>query len=346
MKQVKIEKTLSRLGIKHVILPLEIRLSLTYKAKYDISEIKFDSSPQSFVLVKEKRKNSIENLVYQANYIANQVGMEYILVFNKLEPEEINYMLQWHIPFINYDGSLFLPFLTLFLNQPKLPEHINMKKFTPSQQLMMTYMLSLSPYDAVTIEQIQQVTELSQPTVYRGINLFTQLNWIEKVGQTIRVSSVDKLFESVKQYFFNPIKKIIYVEKENFRLLYAGGDGHRNFRLAGEKALSHKSMLAKTDSSEQYAISLKKFNEVHDELGIPPKNYSSIKSPDSVEIQLWEYQAYHELEETENPKKQSFIDPISLYLTLKDEEDSRIQKELEQMLKQDLGRGARDDCEL
>lgn len=329
MNKIKIENNLLMLGIDSKISNLDISLPLAYRNKYDLKKIVFLEDEKNFILIKENRKGDVEDFISQARFISNRSGLDYILIFNNMSSQEIAFLIRWRIPFIDYNGNLFLPFLTLALRETILPEIPKNEKLSRSEQLLITYLLSTKQDEEIDIEKIQQNTKLSQATLYRCIKKFTKMNWIEKIGKRILFQSKIELFEEAKKYFYFPIKELIYVRRDVFNEL--NDNKNQRFLLSDDYALEKNSMLVANEAIKHYAISKNNFKILFEFFDERLNSHSSIKIPDSIAIELWDYQPYH-------VRGEDIIDPISLYISKINTSDPRTEKEIELMVKNYLKR--------
>jgi hypothetical protein len=116
-----------------------------------------------------------------------------------------------------------------------------------------------------------------------------------------------ELWAKAQDYLSTPVKKILYCDT----IL------EKNFSISGVNALSHYSHL----NSEQYetrAIWDKLFN---------PSGVQFNEVEGSCKIEIWKYPT------TMPPfSNNNVVDKLSLYLSMKDEPDARIEKELEIMI--------------
>lgn len=94
-------------------------------------------------------------------------------------------------------------------------------------------------------------------------------------------------------------------------------------KVAGLPALSRISNLANTE--EVYATSLKVFKESIEDSIMSNKEVFEVNIGNRVELELWSYSPF-------SLSNDRFVDPISLYFSLKDSDDPRIEMELDELL--------------
>lgn len=142
--------------------------------------------------------------------------------------------------------------------------------------------------------------------------------------------SKKELFLKSVSCLFNPIKKRILLPDGDIKQIKSVS----NLLYGGAYALSHSTFLAETDENTSYVIWQRKFNQ----LSLPFSQH--ILKGKMLEI--WKYRPFVSefWNDFKNNHDKQFVDPISLYLTLKDDDDPRIEEEseaLENMILQYLG---------
>ena len=273
---------------------------------------------ESFLLIKEKRRGSLDSFVTQARIMGEKASMDVILVFSKLSDIEKKQLLQARVPFVDFKGNLFFPPLGLVLNAND--DVATSKELTPSEQLTWIAFLLTKGQKIVDVDMLSQVTGLPNSTIYRCLRTFKTLDWLNKPNKLYTYTASKKeLFLKSESYLFNPIKKRLLlpnVDLENIksdsRLLYGG-----------TYALSYLTFLAESDENSSYVISQRQFNK----LSLPLSQHVL----EGKVLEIWRYSPF--VSEFWNDFKENqdrqFVDPISLYLTLKDDDDPRVEEEIE-----------------
>ena len=319
MDLVKIKKVFSELGLKSYMYDIDITLPIAYRKKFNLQRLDLEHSP--YLLIIEKRRGSLENFIEQAEYISSRSNLPYILVFTQLLDEERKLLLRARISFIDYRGNLFLPELGMALR--KNISVITQEKFTPSEQLVLAYLLSFVSND-FELDMIENMTKLSKPSIYRALKKFSTLGWLfsEYGHYALKKSPID-IFEESKLYLFNPIKKTIYFDEYDFQEQIESNTIH--YVNAGLMALSDKSNLV--EPKRTIAIENRIFRELEKKQTL--RYYEEIY-PGMIEVQLWDYRPF-EVEGT--------VDFLSLYTSIDDEGDDRIQQALETFYQSTLSYG-------
>ena len=295
---------------------IALTLPISFEKRFQYVQMKFHK--ESFLLIKEKRRGSLDSFVTQARIMGEKASMDVIWVFSKLSDIEKKQLLQARVPFVDFKGNLFFPPLGLVLNAND--DVATSKELTPSEQLTWIAFLLTKGQKVVDVDMLSQVTGLPNSTIYRCLRTFKTLDWLNKPNKLYTYTASKKeLFLKSESYLFNPIKKRLLlpnVDLENIksdsRLLYGG-----------TYALSYLTFLAESDENSSYVISQRQFNK----LSLPLSQHVL----EGKVLEIWRYSPF--VSEFWNDFKENqdrqFVDPISLYLTLKDDDDPRVEEEIE-----------------
>ena len=295
---------------------IALTLPISFEKRYQYAKMKFHK--ESFLLIKEKRRGSLNSFVTQARTMGRKASMDVILVFSKLSDNEKKQLLQARVPFVDFKGNLFFPPLGLALNANDDVEVF--KELTPSEQLTWIAFLLTKGQKVVDVDMLSQVTGLPNSTIYRCLRTFKTLDWLNKPNKLYTYTASKKeLFLKSEAYLFNPIKKRLLLSdfdlnkiQSDSRLLYGG-----------TYALSYLTFLAESDENSSYVISQRQFNK----LSLPLSQHVL----EGKVLEIWRYSPF--VSEFWNDFKENqdrqFVDPISLYLTLKDDDDPRVEEEIE-----------------
>ncbi|RHE64460.1 hypothetical protein DW726_05060 [Streptococcus gordonii] len=300
------------------VTKLALVLPISFEKRFQYAKMNFHN--ESFLLIKEKRRGSLDSFVTQARIMGEKANMNIILVFSKLSDNEKKQLLQARVPFVDFKGNLFFPPLGLVLNASDDVEVS--RELTPSEQLTWIAFLLTKDQKVVDVDLLSQVTGLPNSTIYRCLRTFKTLNWLNKPNKLYTYTASKKeLFLKSESFLFNPIKKRLLLPdadiqniKSDSRLLYGG-----------TYALSHSTFLAESDENASYVISQRQFNKL-----------SLLLSQHVLEgkvLEIWSYSPFVSefWNDFENNHDRQLVDPISLYLTLKDDDDPRVEEEVEEL---------------
>ena len=155
---------------------IALTLPISFEKRFQYVQMKFHK--ESFLLIKEKRRGSLNSFVTQARTIGRKASMDVILVFSKLSDNEKKQLLQARVPFVDFKGNLFFPPLGLALNANHDVEVF--KELTPSEQLTWIAFLLTKGQKVVDVDLLSQITGLPNSTIYRCLRTFKTLNWLNK----------------------------------------------------------------------------------------------------------------------------------------------------------------------
>jgi len=223
-------------------------------------------------------------------------------------------MIESRVPFIVKDEQVYLPFMGTFLQAKNDKQIASIERFMISTQLLflmyiyqknkelyLTEATRCLPYSAMTINRAAKQLDASKlfQTRKDGVNkiIFSEL-------------SKKALYEGAKRYLVSPVIKTYYLPKDLVT-------NKIKMVLAGISALSEHSMLSE-GTLMHYAIAQGNVNkeEIKTEL---------LNIQKQVLIEEWRY----------NPQlfaKEKIADPISIALSLLNNQDERVEMAIEEML--------------
>ncbi|MGI6735988.1 MAG: hypothetical protein ACOX41_01580 [Anaerovoracaceae bacterium] len=221
------------------------------------------------------------------------------------------------VPFVCLPDQIYLPFLGILLAK-RFHENteVNVDKLSPVAQtlfLLLAYGGENDRYSKTIAAKILGVTNTTITRASKQLNAIgVTLEETEGTKTYIRkaVQGAD-FFEAGKPYLIDPIQRIVYAREANDMW---------DLPEAGETALSGLSMLnppaVKTRAIWKNDVKSKNYIMIDPELET---------EDDYIRLEEWKY----------SPKlfaRDGKVDPISLYCTLRDDPDERIQGELEQVV--------------
>lgn len=250
-------------------------------------------------------KKHIERIAVVAN-------MPAVLVLDNLQFRQKETLLKNRIPFIVNGKQIYLPFMAVYLQQrcdSPVPKN---EKLLPAAQLLLLYFIYHECSELKTSKAADDlgftptsISRASRQLENAGL-IKVRKNGVQKIIFT-ETSPKDLFFKS-KEYFCNPVKRVVYVEKKHI---------HDDLLLSGYSALSEYSML--NPPSVMYFAS----NDI--------TRWTVVSTPDLVDIEsqyaveLWRY----------DPKKLAegtCVDPLSLALSLQNDPDERVEIAVDEML--------------
>jgi len=261
-------------------------------------------------------KPGIDKLQKQIKQIENLSDRQIVLFYKNITRYRRKSLIENRIAFVIEGGQMYLPFLGLDLK--KAQEHIEqeVKGFTTSAQVAYLYFL-YHKEDIVNMTEFAEKMGFTKMTASRALNELYHANLLtyEIAGKTGRSKKYKRIpdpdyFLKGREFLKSPVKKIIYVKMKPLDALIAGFD-----------ALAGLSMI-NPPGHPVAALDRQQFDPQEIEI---VRNIDLIKDTQLVELQLWDY----------DPKLFSnnrYVDLMSLYASLKEETDERVEQALEEAL--------------
>lgn len=221
-------------------------------------------------------------------------------------------LIEQGVYFILSNQYVYLP--GLLLNERIKRRNNPEESFSPVAQYLLLYYLLNKKIEEFTIQEIQPRTPYNYLAVSRAIKELEDKEIFEvyKDWKTKLISSPitrEELWEKAQPFLSSPVKKTVYAEKI----------GSGKFYMSGITALSHYSFL-NPDEQQTVAIWEKDFENNNN-------TYSDLDDFDSgYKIEIWKYAPYL------GSWQDEYVDKLSLFLSLKDDNDPRVEKELETII--------------
>ncbi len=282
---------------------------------YSFYKAEFNSN--SFYLLIPKRKGKLAPLMYKqlAARLERILVQPVVFLFDALEYYERNRLIDSGIYFIVSNKYAYLPYLIINAKQSSRKQ---IEKLQPAAQYLLLYHLQVKNIQGLTISEIEKLVPYKYVTLTRAVTCLEQLNLCRVEKNTDRQKLIyfddtfPALWEKAQSYLDSPIYKICYCDSVQ----------RTDFAVCGINALAHYTNI-NSEPSIMYAIDGKSFKE------LDAKNIFEGINPieGAVKIEIWKYPAIG------LGAERAFVDKLSLYLTLKNDKDPRVEKELEIMIK-------------
>ncbi|MFA9424406.1 MAG: MarR family transcriptional regulator [Sedimentibacter sp.] len=256
----------------------------------------------------------IEKHIKRIEELTNQ---QIVLYYKAITWYRRKSLIENRISFIIEDGQVFLPFLGLDLK--KTPQYVDKEVTTFSASAQLAFLYFLYNKDAVVnTTEFARKMGFTTMTASRALNELydTKLVTYEIGGKTGRSKEYERIsdpeyFEKGHVYMKTPVKRVVYVQKVP-----------ENALIGGLEALAELSMINPPGYMVR-AISSKCLNKQDIQI---IKNKDIVKDQKFVKLEIWEY----------DPKlftEKKCVDLMSLYASLKEEKDERIEQALEEILR-------------
>lgn len=244
----------------------------------------------------------------QKQLVARVTEMPVIFVFKQLHSYNIQRIIAQRVNFIVIDKQMYLHDFLINLSKPKNDTETADSVISPIAQCALLYHIEKCSLQDKTIEDIAQIFTCSYPTAARAVRWLADNNLIDLSNEKTKrlIFSLDNksLWEKSVDLLRSPIERIVYTDETI-----------ENACISGINALSVYSML-NDESRRYYAMYKTRFREL--------KIQTDKKYGENI-VQIWRYNPYI-------LSDNGTVDKLSLYLSLRDNSDERIQIELEKML--------------
>ncbi len=223
-------------------------------------------------------------------------------------------LLKRHIPFIIPGRQLYLPFLHAAFTESASGAPKEFSGLGTAAQLFILGWLNRKFQEPLSITMAREFSGYSKISVIRAFDELEYFQLAERQGASrylVFPPSGRELWEKAMPLLKNPCRRIVGLDSLPDAL---------SPRVAGVNALARRTMLAESEPRE-YAVAVGEFNALSHIQTVP-------KASAPVLLQLWTY--------SPAALTTDEVDPFSLYLTLKNEPDERIQIALDELMNEVL----------
>lgn len=229
-----------------------------------------------------------------------------VFYFDNLLTYERDRLVEQGVYFVVADKFAFVP--TLIINRLSTKSEIK-ELFYPSTQYILLYHLQIESLDGLSLKELEDKGPYKYKTIAKSIKQLESLGLVRLEGsrnkKLVFELSGKGLWDKASTNLINPVKSIEYTSD-----IFPEGD------IGGISALSHYTMLAPEDVPTRVLTA----EWMREHKSAIPDLYSF---EDTQRIEIWKYQLLG---------SSGYVDKLSLYLTLKDDHDPRVEKEIEIMM--------------
>jgi hypothetical protein len=261
----------------------------------------------------------IDQLKKHMNQIEKFTDRQIVLFYKKISRFRRKSLIQNHISFVIEDGQMYMPFLGLDLKKVEENVEIQTKRFSISAQIAYLYFL-YHEKAVVNVTDFASEMGFTKMRASRALNdlYHARLLTYEIGGKTGRSKAYRRIqdpdyFLRGRELLKSPVKEIVHTNIRPQGVLKAGFD-----------ALADLTMI-NPPKHRTVAMDIKQFDKGKIEI---IENRDLIKDMQLIELQLWNY----------DPtlfSDSQYVDLLSLYASLKDERDERVEQALEEVLREE-----------
>lgn len=268
---------------------------------------------------KTEQKPSLKNIRAQLSRAEMLLGRPVAYCPDALEPYERRNLIEQKQAFIVPGNQMYLPDLGIDLREYFSKARIKrVEAFNPSTQAFLIWWLLNHPVQQrVRVDDICSPLGYSKMSVTRVVRELVGTGLVESfvkdrfVGLEL-LQTHEETWQKIQSRFKTPVKNTVWINQQFI---------DTSMRLAGLSALGMRSMLAPPDE-KCYAVSSTDWSRIKG--GVP---HIPQPAPGHAQLQIWTYRP-------DIVEKSKLVDTLSLWASLKDDPDDRVQMSLDEMMKE------------
>lgn len=281
------------------------------KLKFQFYRATFNGNAFCLLETKKAENHASMDCLRLAERLKIILDLPVVFLFRNIQFVERNRLIDRGVYFIVSDKFAFLPFLII---NYKETAHKKVEELSSVAQYILLYHLQIDNMNGWSMTDMEQKLPYTYVTISRAFKNLEELQLCKIEMDENRVKRI--FFEGTKKevwerslpYLKDPIKKKLYCDDIVT---------DQPFTEGGITALAHYTSL-NPDETKTFVMDEKGYKNLQDN-GIFV-NQNDIEG--NICIEIWNYP----------PLRQDYADPLSLFLTLREDRDPRTEKELEIMI--------------
>ena len=270
----------------------------------------FSGETMCFLLPKDNTELTPTHCRRYADRIGEALGMPVVFILQTAQYISRKRLIEQGVYFVVSNKYAFLPML-LLNSLEKVKRRKRGSVLSPAAQYILLYYLQSQMKPVCTIKDFQGVVPFSYQSIGRalvdlegfGLCRSEMIPNVEK--RILFIDDKRALWEAGLKYMRSPIKRVVYTDEELPSVKMA---------ISGINALSHYSHL-NPERRQTLAIYEKDYNESIGDIQL-------FEDEGNTRIEVWIYPS-------EMFPSSGYVDKLSLYLSMQDIHDARVEKELE-----------------
>jgi hypothetical protein len=300
-------------GLTVTSCPNAERLPFYLQDNFEFGRLDFFDRQVVLISPKEIREHSLREIRVRIDRVTELLGAPVILCLEQLVAYERRNLIAQKLSFMVPGNQLYLPHLGIDLREYfSKVGHATTTKYSPSTQALLFWQLLNSPVlsewspsdDAVVLGYTHMTaTRAIRELVGSGL---AELKTVGRRKNLRLIGSRAQAWSKAKPFLRSPVK----------RTLWATGPlelRSTEIRLAGLSALAKHSMI-EAPKDRCLAVTLEQWQSAQS------KGLKEIPGPElaAYQVEIWAY-------ETGMQSNSTTVDPLSLWLSLRDSNDERVQ---------------------
>ena len=288
----------------------DAKLPLAITSCYSLCDVEFLETVVTIAMPTEQDGISPMQLAKHQAKMMEAFHHPVVFVLAPVESYKTSRLTQARVNFIVPGKLIFIPSLLITLRELKNKAKVMPEKMPPVAQMLVLYHLEKGRLDGLNTAEITKLTGLAYPTINVALRWLDTNNIITLVGGKQKhvelALSKMELWEKSLPFMSSPIERILFTDTK-----LTGG------LMAGETAMGHYTMLAEPATP---VIAIDK-TTAKENAALMNKDYGEIK------VEVWKYSPALLSEDR-------YADRLSLYLSMKDSDDERIQIECDTLIEE------------
>lgn len=292
-------------------------LPLYLKGGYELEKAHLGSLKLIFARPKQEDYTPGQ-LEKQRELLSHKLNGIVVFVLNEIEPYMRKRLIGSGVAFTQIDKQLYIPELLLELSDIKKQyrsEEPGKSHLNVQAQLAILYHLEVGPIEKMPLIEIAKLLGMNAMAISRIVKELDQHHIITIEGTKekqiyFNAKGKKQIWESTKNLMVSPVRKIFYTD---YPL-----DNEPKAMPCFDSALAMYSMLSE-GRQPSYAISRTDFMALEQLKDIPLGSYGKFR------LEVWAY-------DSSIISGKKVVDPLSLYISMRELEDERVKMALEEMI--------------
>lgn len=285
--------------------------------RYGYSVKKLVFGQKECLLVRPKDPDwNLATIKKQIRTVGQVTGQNIIVDLDRLTANQRRNLIESGVSFVSGTGQVFIPFWGSYFEKKITNAQQPAEIMSANAQLVFLF-LFYHRKDVAGITQTQIANALNMPkaTCSRAVQLLSGLDLIKisEEGTAKRVflnEQESSILQKAMSYMISPVHKLLYVS--NIPEIF-------HYKLSGVRAIAEQSMLQALPSDGAFAIDQDAAKGIDKNLLLDEQSFRDFGGQI---IEVWKYNPFL-LSET------AYVDDISLLLDLAEENDERVQYQLD-----------------
>jgi len=295
-------------------IDLSAQLPYFYSEHYRFYDL--DLNGVSYLLCEGRDILVAKQVRTQLTELESRIGRQSIYLNTEINANLRRSLVENRVSFIVPNNQIYLPKLGIVFNERYRITFKTKDSLSPAAQVILLRAILNHEYDMVTASEYAKRLKYTVMSVSRAFAELQEYgivsreeNWKEKPFMWLFKGR--ELWDKALPFLINPVRRSMWIV-DNDRLPYC---------VAGITALSRYSMINEDDFNTYATIS----SIAKNNLDIVEISQDSRPADNVTKMQIWKY----------NPKlisSEDCVDRLSLYLSMRDSKDERIQISLDEMM--------------